>query len=420
MYGHRRRQVAVVLRVRLGVASRCRRIELELGAEHRREAELARARSTWRFSTWRGDGPTGEPSCQCDVGEDERGRLEPRDPPQRREVGPQHEVAVAVLPARDRVAGDRIHLHVEREQVVAALDPVLGDVLEEELAVHALAHQPALHVGERDDDGVDRLVRACSSSSVSIARVYAASVRSSRCSRRRSPRESGRAGASPLSRSAAGSRTATSRSTSAASASSCGSAARTRSCSGSTGGRARRPRSSPRSSASGRRSSRSSSRRATSSRGSSRADRPARGVRRPRRCSARSPRRCGASTRGRRSPAGSTAFRVVEAYSRDRGRARRRVPGRLRAARTSGADRIERARGPAAAPPCHNDLLNANFIADGERIRIVDWEYAGHGRPLLRPRQLLRQPRARRRGERGAARGLLRRRRPGRTWPHCG
>ena len=28
--------------------------------------------------------------------------------------------------------------------------------------------------------------------------------------------------------------------------------------------------------------------------------------------------------------------------------------------------------------PCHNDLLNANFLDDGE-IRIVDWEYAGMG-----------------------------------------
>jgi thiamine kinase-like enzyme len=29
--------------------------------------------------------------------------------------------------------------------------------------------------------------------------------------------------------------------------------------------------------------------------------------------------------------------------------------------------------------PCHNDLLTANFIDDGHRIRIVDWEYAGMG-----------------------------------------
>jgi thiamine kinase-like enzyme len=29
--------------------------------------------------------------------------------------------------------------------------------------------------------------------------------------------------------------------------------------------------------------------------------------------------------------------------------------------------------------PCHNDLLPANFIHDGERVRILDWEYAGMG-----------------------------------------
>jgi thiamine kinase-like enzyme len=42
------------------------------------------------------------------------------------------------------------------------------------------------------------------------------------------------------------------------------------------------------------------------------------------------------------------------------------------------SERIRRARGPQPAVPCHNDLLNANFIDDGE-IRIVDWEYAGMG-----------------------------------------
>lgn len=29
--------------------------------------------------------------------------------------------------------------------------------------------------------------------------------------------------------------------------------------------------------------------------------------------------------------------------------------------------------------PCHNDLLPANLIDDGMRIRIIDWEYAGMG-----------------------------------------
>ena len=35
---------------------------------------------------------------------------------------------------------------------------------------------------------------------------------------------------------------------------------------------------------------------------------------------------------------------------------------------------------PEHAPvPCHNDLLPANLIHDGEAMRIVDWEYAGMG-----------------------------------------
>jgi len=38
---------------------------------------------------------------------------------------------------------------------------------------------------------------------------------------------------------------------------------------------------------------------------------------------------------------------------------------------------------PVELRPCHNDLLNANFIDDGTRIRIVDWEYAGMGDPFF-------------------------------------
>lgn len=36
--------------------------------------------------------------------------------------------------------------------------------------------------------------------------------------------------------------------------------------------------------------------------------------------------------------------------------------------------------GPEHTPvPCHNDLLTANLLHDGARVRIVDWEYAGMG-----------------------------------------
>jgi thiamine kinase-like enzyme len=45
------------------------------------------------------------------------------------------------------------------------------------------------------------------------------------------------------------------------------------------------------------------------------------------------------------------------------------------------AQQIETAlHGPEHDPvPCHNDLLGANLIWDGERVRIVDWDYAGMG-----------------------------------------
>jgi thiamine kinase-like enzyme len=42
------------------------------------------------------------------------------------------------------------------------------------------------------------------------------------------------------------------------------------------------------------------------------------------------------------------------------------------------AERIRDARGRQQLVPCHNDLLNANFLDDGA-VRIVDWEYAGMG-----------------------------------------
>jgi len=34
---------------------------------------------------------------------------------------------------------------------------------------------------------------------------------------------------------------------------------------------------------------------------------------------------------------------------------------------------------PLTLRPCHNDLLSGNFIDDGTRIRILDWEYGGKG-----------------------------------------
>jgi thiamine kinase-like enzyme len=77
-------------------------------------------------------------------------------------------------------------------------------------------------------------------------------------------------------------------------------------------------------------------------------------------------------------------LRIVEAYrglSIARGVA---IPPQYEAASAAGR-RIELAllNNPIELRPCHNDLLNGNFIDDGVRIRIIDWEYAGMGDPFF-------------------------------------
>ncbi len=77
-------------------------------------------------------------------------------------------------------------------------------------------------------------------------------------------------------------------------------------------------------------------------------------------------------------------LRIVEAY-RALAQARGvRIPPEYDLASAIGR-RIELAllTEPIELRPCHNDLLNANFIDDGTRIRIVDWEYAGMGDPFF-------------------------------------
>ena len=76
------------------------------------------------------------------------------------------------------------------------------------------------------------------------------------------------------------------------------------------------------------------------------------------------------------------SFRVVEAYAATAATHGITIPSAYESARETAA-RVERARGPVPERPCHNDLLTANFIDDGHRIRIVDWEYAGMGDPFF-------------------------------------
>ena len=77
-------------------------------------------------------------------------------------------------------------------------------------------------------------------------------------------------------------------------------------------------------------------------------------------------------------------LRIVEAYKALAAARGVRIPPEYELAAAIGR-RIELAclAAPIELAPCHNDLLNANFIDDGVRIRIVDWEYAGMGDPYF-------------------------------------
>jgi len=74
------------------------------------------------------------------------------------------------------------------------------------------------------------------------------------------------------------------------------------------------------------------------------------------------------------------AFEIVESYARTAvARGAVLPPAFVGARRVAGAIKAA-LQGPEHAPvPCHNDLLNANFIVDARGVRIVDWEYAGMG-----------------------------------------
>jgi thiamine kinase-like enzyme len=76
------------------------------------------------------------------------------------------------------------------------------------------------------------------------------------------------------------------------------------------------------------------------------------------------------------------SFRVVEAYRDIAAEHGVPVPAAYAGAKDL-ADRIERRRAGVPLRPCHNDLLSANFIEGGDRLWLVDWEYAGMGDPFF-------------------------------------
>jgi thiamine kinase-like enzyme len=88
---------------------------------------------------------------------------------------------------------------------------------------------------------------------------------------------------------------------------------------------------------------------------------------------------------GLKLPSDFHATAIVDRYAevaRSRGAA---LPERFQHARDCARKVVKAVRKNAEHQPlpCHNDLLTANFLNDGERILIVDWEYAGMGDPFF-------------------------------------
>ncbi len=129
--------------------------ELELGARVRRPAALGEPGQLAAQDLARRGRHVGA-VVPLEVRHHQRGRVMPGDDAQRVEVGAHREVAVAARPRRHRVALDGVHVHVHREQVVAPLGAVLEHLVEEVARRQPLALQPSLHVGDRQQDGVDR------------------------------------------------------------------------------------------------------------------------------------------------------------------------------------------------------------------------------------------------------------------------
>jgi thiamine kinase-like enzyme len=77
-------------------------------------------------------------------------------------------------------------------------------------------------------------------------------------------------------------------------------------------------------------------------------------------------------------------FRIVEGFREIAAERGVQVPAEYEAAHAV-AVRIEEAFAGAPAPltTCHNDLLNANFLLEGDHTWIVDYEYAGMGDPFF-------------------------------------
>jgi thiamine kinase-like enzyme len=83
-------------------------------------------------------------------------------------------------------------------------------------------------------------------------------------------------------------------------------------------------------------------------------------------------------------PGSFSVFQIVEDYAKTARSYKVRLPGNfdwLRTQMYSAKQAFEK--DPQPLRPCHNDLLNENFLQQDGKIFLLDWEYAGMGDPFF-------------------------------------
>ena len=83
-----------------------------------------------------------------EIAQNERRLLQPARDAQRLEVRHEMEVAIPQLPVREAVTGDRLHLHIGGEKVIASVRAFLHDVIQEHAGIETLAKKPAVVIRE--------------------------------------------------------------------------------------------------------------------------------------------------------------------------------------------------------------------------------------------------------------------------------
>lgn len=133
-------------------------IELQLRAPHDGIAEFPRLLDLSLQHPARRDLDRFAMRLGIEVAQHERGSRQPGDPAQRIQVRHGAHVAVARLPTGEAIAGNGVHLHVAGEEIVADVRSSVGDVLQKEMAGHALAHQAAIQVWKHGQHRVNLFV----------------------------------------------------------------------------------------------------------------------------------------------------------------------------------------------------------------------------------------------------------------------